>query len=40
MTNAYPNTELHIAGKWTPALGGETIDVLNPATEEPIGNVA
>ena len=40
MTNAYPNTELHIAGKWTPALGGETIDVLSPATEEPIGNVA
>ena len=40
MTNAYPNTELHIAGKWIPAAGGETIDVLNPATEEPIGNVA
>ena len=40
MTNAYPNTELHIAGKWMPAAAGETIDVLNPATEEPIGNVA
>ncbi|MDE0780115.1 MAG: NAD-dependent succinate-semialdehyde dehydrogenase [Alphaproteobacteria bacterium] len=40
MTNAYPNTELHIDGKWLPAGAGETIDVLNPATEEPIGNVA
>lgn len=40
MTNGYPNTELHIAGKWTSAAAGETIDVLNPATEEPIGNVA
>ena len=40
MTNVYPNTELHIAGKWTSAAAGETIDVLNPATEEPIGNVA
>ena len=40
MTDAYPNIELHIAGKWTPALGGETIDVVNPATEELIGTVA
>lgn len=40
MTAAYPNTELHIAGKWLPAAGGETIDVINPATGEPIGNVA
>lgn len=40
MTNAYPNTELHINGKWMAAAGGETLDVLNPATEEPIGNVA
>jgi succinate-semialdehyde dehydrogenase/glutarate-semialdehyde dehydrogenase len=40
MATAYPNTELHIAGKWLPAAGGETIDVINPATGEPIGHVA
>ena len=40
MTAAYPNTQLHINGKWLPAAGGETIDVVNPATGEPIGNVA
>ena len=40
MTNAYPNTELLINVKWIAAAGGETLDVLNPATEEPIGNVA
>lgn len=40
MANAYPNTELHIAGKWRAADAGETIDVINPATGQPIGNVA
>jgi succinate-semialdehyde dehydrogenase/glutarate-semialdehyde dehydrogenase len=40
MTQAYPNTNLHIAGNWVPAIGGETIDVLNPASEECIGKVA
>ncbi len=40
MTDAYPNIELHIDGKWMPAAGGETIDVINPATGAPIGNVA
>lgn len=40
MTVSYPNTELHIAGKWLPAAAAETIDVINPATGAPIGNVA
>ena len=40
MSAAYPNTELHIAGKWQPAAAGETIDVINPATEDVIGTVA
>ena len=40
MTDTYPNTQLHIAGKWISAQDGETIDVINPATEEIIGNVA
>lgn len=40
MSDAYPNTELHIAGKWLPAAGGETLDVINPATEDVIGSVA
>lgn len=40
MANAYPNTELHIAGTWRAADAGETIDVINPATGQPIGNVA
>jgi len=40
MAIAYPNTELHIAGTWRAADAGETIDVINPATGQPIGNVA
>ena len=40
MTETYPSTKLHIGGKWVNALGGETIDVINPATGEPIGTVA
>ena len=40
MSHPYPNVSLFIAGEWRPALSGKTIDVLNPATEEPIGTVA
>ena len=40
MTAIYPNTELHIAGIWRGAEAGETLDVINPATGEPIGQVA
>ena len=40
MTASYPNTKLYIAGKWVDAIEGETIDVMNPVTGKPIGNVA
>ncbi|HEY4253388.1 MAG TPA: NAD-dependent succinate-semialdehyde dehydrogenase [Roseomonas sp.] len=36
----YPDTLLHIAGEWRQARSGRTIPVLNPATEEVIGQVA
>jgi len=36
----YPSTQLLIDGKWGPAASGRTIPVLNPATEEQIGEVA
>ncbi|MGN6284728.1 MAG: NAD-dependent succinate-semialdehyde dehydrogenase [Afipia sp.] len=36
----YPNVELHIDGKWRPSVSGQTIPVLNPATEEVVGTVA
>lgn len=36
----YPDVLLHIDGEWRPALGGETIPVLDPATEEQIGTIA
>lgn len=36
----YPDTQLLINGEWHNALGGRTIDVLNPATGEIIGKVA
>jgi succinate-semialdehyde dehydrogenase/glutarate-semialdehyde dehydrogenase len=36
----YPNTQLFIAGTWRDARGGRSLPVLNPATEEVIGQVA
>lgn len=36
----YVDTQLFIAGRWRPARGGKTIEVVNPATEEVIGHVA
>ncbi len=36
----YPDTRLYIDGEWRDALSGRWIDVINPATEEPIGRVA
>ena len=40
MNNAYPNTNLYINGHWKTASAGETLEVINPATEEVIGHVA
>lgn len=36
----YPNTELLINGRWRPSASGRTLPVVNPATEEQIGEVA
>ena len=40
MTIEYPNTNLYINGKWRPSNSGDTLNVINPATEEVIGKVA
>ena len=40
MAIEYPNTDLYINGNWRPAVAGDTLDVINPATEEVIGQVA
>ncbi|KKX30624.1 NAD-dependent succinate-semialdehyde dehydrogenase [Rhizobiaceae bacterium LC148] len=36
----YPNVKLFINGEWRNAIGGETIPVIDPATEEVIGQIA
>src|SRR5579871_371195 len=36
----YQDVSLFIDGTWTPAAGGRTIPVVNPASGEPIGTVA
>jgi succinate-semialdehyde dehydrogenase/glutarate-semialdehyde dehydrogenase len=36
----YPDTLLYIAGQWRPAAGGKTLPVINPATDEVIGQLA
>jgi succinate-semialdehyde dehydrogenase/glutarate-semialdehyde dehydrogenase len=35
----YPELKLHIAGSWRQGSSGETLPVINPATEERIGSV-
>lgn len=37
---AYPTVQLHINGAWRAARSGKTLPVINPATEEVIGQVA
>ncbi|MCD2185383.1 NAD-dependent succinate-semialdehyde dehydrogenase [Rhizobium sp. GN54] len=37
---SYPHTQLFLNGEWTPAAGGETIAVTDPATGEVIGQVS
>ena len=37
---AYPNVQLYINGEWRNARSGRSAPVVNPATEEVIGNVA
>jgi succinate-semialdehyde dehydrogenase/glutarate-semialdehyde dehydrogenase len=38
--HSYPDVKLFINGEWRDAIGGETIDVSDPATEEVIGKIA
>ncbi len=38
--NTYSDVNLHIDGEWRPALAGETLDIIDPATEETIGKLA
>lgn len=40
MSRSYPDTRLLIDGQWVDAASGKTLQVLNPATGEPIGQVA
>ena len=37
---SYTDTRLLINGEWCDAASGKTIDVVNPATGQPIGKVA
>ncbi|MBL6455238.1 NAD-dependent succinate-semialdehyde dehydrogenase [Belnapia sp. T6] len=37
---AYPTVQLHINGEWRGSRSGKTLEVINPATEEVIGQVA
>ncbi len=37
---AYPTVQLHINGEWRSSRSGKTLQVINPATEEVIGEVA
>jgi succinate-semialdehyde dehydrogenase/glutarate-semialdehyde dehydrogenase len=39
-TPRYPDTQLLINGEWCDAAGGKTLEVVNPATGQPIGKVA
>ncbi len=36
----YPDVNLFIDGAWTPSASGKTLEVLNPATGEPLGRLA
>ncbi|MBU6448182.1 MAG: NAD-dependent succinate-semialdehyde dehydrogenase [Rhodospirillales bacterium] len=36
----YQDVLLHVGGRWRPAQGGRTIDVINPATEDVLGTLA
>ena len=40
MNTAYPNTQLHINGVWKSSSNNETLDIINPATEEVIGQAS
>jgi len=40
MSIKYPDTQLFLNGEWRDALAKESLEIINPATEEVIGNVS
>ena len=40
MSQQYPDTHLFLNGEWTDSLSKETLEIINPATEEVIGKVS
>jgi succinate-semialdehyde dehydrogenase/glutarate-semialdehyde dehydrogenase len=40
MLQEYPNTQLFLNGEWSDSLSKETLEIINPATEEIIGKLA
>ena len=40
MTQQYPDTQLFLNGEWRDSLSKETLEIINPATEEVIGKVS
>ena len=40
MSEQYPDTQLFLNGEWTDSLSKETLEIINPATEEVIGKVS
>ena len=40
MLQDYPNTQLFINGEWQNSKSNETLEIINPATEEVIGKLS
>jgi len=40
MSQEYPNTQLFLNGEWREAMSKESLEIINPATEEVIGKVS
>ena len=40
MSNNYPDTHLFLNGEWREAVAKESLEIINPATEEVIGKVS
>ena len=40
MLQDYPNTQLFIDGEWRDSVSKETLEIINPATEEVIGKLS
>ena len=40
MLQNYPNTQLFLDGEWRDSVSKETLEIINPATEEVIGKLS